>query len=59
MAADERYYRKFPTPDKLFKPEIEYIDYDVEKLGHAGSFAIHVDNKSVITIVCMLQRPGN
>ncbi|CAE7259017.1 unnamed protein product [Symbiodinium sp. CCMP2592] len=35
-------------------PEIEYIEYDVKKLGRPGSIARHTDNDSLITMVVLL-----
>lgn len=35
-------------------PEIEYIEYDTEKLGGPGSIAKHVDNDSLVSMVVLL-----
>ncbi|CAK8991514.1 unnamed protein product [Durusdinium trenchii] len=35
-------------------PEIEYIDYNVQKLAKPGSIARHADNDSMVTMVALL-----
>jgi hypothetical protein len=46
--------RHGPAEAKTIFPEIEYIEYDVEKLGSDGSFDVHTDNDSGVTMVAML-----
>merc|ERR1719433_1181887 len=40
-------------------PEIEYIEYDVEKLGKPGAFGKHTDNDSLVTMVVLLSDPAD
>ncbi|CAJ1361070.1 unnamed protein product [Effrenium voratum] len=39
-------------------PEIEYIEYDVARLGRPGSISRHADNDSMITTVVLLSDPS-
>jgi len=38
-------------------PEIEYIVYDVKKLGEPGTIQPHRDNQSAVTVVVLLAQP--
>merc|ERR1712194_133607 len=40
-------------------PEIEYIEYDVRKLGEPGTINRHVDNQSQVTMVVLLAPPAD
>eukprot|EP00406_Dinophysis_acuminata_P068514 CAMPEP_0179281168 /NCGR_PEP_ID=MMETSP0797-20121207/37013_1 /TAXON_ID=47934 /ORGANISM="Dinophysis acuminata, Strain DAEP01" /LENGTH=364 /DNA_ID=CAMNT_0020989865 /DNA_START=37 /DNA_END=1131 /DNA_ORIENTATION=- len=40
-------------------PEIEYIEYNVEKFGEACFIEPHVDNKSAVTLIAMLSAPSD
>jgi len=40
----------------LCYPEIEFIDYDIKRLGRPGMFDTHVDNRSVVTAVVLLSK---
>eukprot|EP00520_Triparma_pacifica_P018806 CAMPEP_0118668172 /NCGR_PEP_ID=MMETSP0785-20121206/20200_1 /TAXON_ID=91992 /ORGANISM="Bolidomonas pacifica, Strain CCMP 1866" /LENGTH=323 /DNA_ID=CAMNT_0006562719 /DNA_START=85 /DNA_END=1057 /DNA_ORIENTATION=- len=53
---DHRRWRKFGTSTKACKPQMEYIDYDVDRLGRKGTFSQHVDNFSTVTVICMLTK---
>ena len=39
-------------------PQIEYIEYDVEKLGCEGKIAKHNDNGSMVSLVALLSDPS-
>ncbi|CAE8605688.1 unnamed protein product, partial [Polarella glacialis] len=39
-------------------PEIEYIEYDVKKLGRPGAISRHTDNDSLVTMVVLLSDPS-
>lgn len=39
-------------------PEIEYIEYDVAKLGEAGTINVHRDNMSQVSMVALLSWPN-
>eukprot|EP00966_Prymnesium_polylepis_P266006 6144700-Prymnesium_polylepis.2 len=57
-ALDERYWNKFPLPNKGCRPQMEYIDYDIDRLGKKGTFETHVDNYAAVTSIILLTRPG-
>ena len=40
-------------------PQIEYIEYDVEKLGCEGKIAKHNDNGSMVSVVVLLSDPSD
>ena len=54
---DSKYWRKFPFKQKISRPQIEYIDYDVDRMGKTGSFDAHVDNYAAVTSIILLTRP--
>ena len=39
-------------------PQIEYIEYDVEKLGCEGKIGKHNDNGSMVSVVVLLSDPS-
>eukprot|EP00933_Yihiella_yeosuensis_P072179 TRINITY_DN80508_c0_g1_i1.p1 TRINITY_DN80508_c0_g1~~TRINITY_DN80508_c0_g1_i1.p1 ORF type:complete len:261 (+),score=31.19 TRINITY_DN80508_c0_g1_i1:78-860(+) len=39
-------------------PEIEYIEYDVKKLGRPGFIGYHRDNFSLVTVIVLLSDPS-
>ncbi|CAE7213176.1 Uso1 [Symbiodinium pilosum] len=43
--------------DDRFYPEIEYIQYDVGKLGEPGTIEPHTDNESQVTVIVLLSQP--
>jgi hypothetical protein len=43
--------------DRTIFPEIEYIVYDVEKLGEHGTINRHTDNQSQVSMVILLSDP--
>ncbi|GMH68924.1 hypothetical protein TrLO_g1247 [Triparma laevis f. longispina] len=51
---DRAKWRKFDTIKLNNKPQIEFIDYNVAKIGRPGTFDQHTDNYSTVTIICML-----
>ena len=54
---DETYWRKFLTENKRARPQIEYIDYDVDRLGSEGTFEEHVGNYAAVTAIVLLSDP--
>eukprot|EP00913_Durusdinium_trenchii_P002094 g1933.t1 len=52
-ALDAELWNEIDIGDRFF-PEIEYIVYDVSRLGEPGRIEPHTDNQSQVTVVVML-----
>jgi len=55
--ADEARWRRLRKKSAKVYPEIEYIEYDVQRMGEPCYIEPHVDNKSAVTLVAMLSDP--
>ena len=56
-ALDAEYWGAIRHESHCCRPEVELIDYDVERLGRAGTFGDHRDSESIVTVVVMLSPP--
>ncbi|CAE7544395.1 ZFP36L1 [Symbiodinium natans] len=54
-ALDNELWGEIEVGDRFY-PEIEYIQYDVGKLGEAGTIEPHTDNESQVTVVVLLSQ---
>eukprot|EP00438_Fugacium_kawagutii_P000139 Skav223589 [mRNA] locus=scaffold493:12356:13078:- [translate_table: standard] len=52
-AFDAELWHEIESGERFF-PEIEYIVYDVARLGEAGKIEPHTDNQSQVTVVILL-----
>lgn len=56
-AVDRRLWKSIGSEDYTL-PQIEYIVYDVEKLGGEGGIGKHNDNGSLVSVVVLISEPS-
>ncbi|CAE8597662.1 unnamed protein product [Polarella glacialis] len=57
-AVDHRLWRSM-RPEEYVLPQIEYIEYDVEKIGGEGGIGKHTDNGSLVSMVVLISDPAD